>query len=1067
LKRSTASQDDALDRDEFADFFFAVHGHEPFPWQRRLAALVFEEGWPVALDVPTSAGKTAAIDIAVFHLALEAHLGSKRAAALRTLFVVDRRLVVDDAFARAEKIAIALARPTKPVLERVARRLRRFAEDGRPPLAVAKLRGGAPKENDWVRTPAQPAVVVSTVDQVGSRLLFRGYGVSDGMWPVHAGLIGNDARIFLDEAHLSQPFAQTVRELCSDLKSRVGVVTLSATQQDEAPTLVEDDDRKHDVLGPRLTRSKLATLLPIDEPSGSDAFAAAFAAEAWRLSRASGVEGATADVVVVVVNRVLRAREVFEKLIGVLIEHGLDPKDSAALLTGRSRPLDREERLRLLLPRMKANPDRKGKGAAPPLFVVATQCIEAGADLDFDALVTEVAPLDSLRQRFGRLNRLGRPIEPSAAILAASDQIGKRAKPDPVYGGAVAKTWELLDERAAASKAKGKGNPKEKRKVIDFGVEPSRAWMPPREALEPYAAPRKDAPVLMPIFVERWAQTSPPPASEADVALFLHGPGTGPAEVQIIWRADLDDRDSTSWSESVNAAPPSNLEAMSLPLWEVQRWLANKGGGFASAPTVVSPEISDVEGAPDPEQDDVRGSGAKALRWLRTPRRDGTRGVVVWRPHELHPGDTVVVPASYGGCDAWGWQPLASQLVVDLASHASIARQRGKTVLRLSPSLLHAEIFRKETALAEDLSAAALARARAAADHAAERRRNELAMLREESGDVIRRAFASEVLARRREVLDTLKGLQPTAVVPVDEKDADRDVRPRVIRRRDGEPLALEWFLPRLRRASMKDDPTTVQAHDVEPIASEATTGSEASSRGEKREVRLKEHSRGVEELAKRFAEQAGLDDDRLIDVATAALLHDAGKAQHAFKCWLYGGDELAAHGEALAKSRFVRISAAARERAGLPTGARHEVASLTFAEAHPRLAEAKDPELVLWLIGTHHGVGRPFFPSVEWPPPGETFEADVDGETRKSALAPKLAERQARWLDLHSVLHRRYGAWRLAHFEAILRLADHRRSEAEQREGPQASMADAREGAALDAADPNDEEPDEIEVDP
>ena len=65
-----------LGPDHFPAFFAAVHGQPPFPWQTRLARQVVETGrWPSLLDLPTGTGKTAAIDVAVFHLGCQAERG--------------------------------------------------------------------------------------------------------------------------------------------------------------------------------------------------------------------------------------------------------------------------------------------------------------------------------------------------------------------------------------------------------------------------------------------------------------------------------------------------------------------------------------------------------------------------------------------------------------------------------------------------------------------------------------------------------------------------------------------------------------------------------------------------------------------------------------------------------------------------------------------------------------------------------------------------------------------------------------------------------------------------------
>jgi CRISPR-associated endonuclease/helicase Cas3 len=56
----------------FPAFFEALWGRAPFDWQTRLLERVHTSGWPDTLDLPTGAGKTAALEIAVFALALDA-----------------------------------------------------------------------------------------------------------------------------------------------------------------------------------------------------------------------------------------------------------------------------------------------------------------------------------------------------------------------------------------------------------------------------------------------------------------------------------------------------------------------------------------------------------------------------------------------------------------------------------------------------------------------------------------------------------------------------------------------------------------------------------------------------------------------------------------------------------------------------------------------------------------------------------------------------------------------------------------------------------------------------------
>ena len=77
------------------------------------------------------------------------------------------------------------------------------------------LRGATFTDHSWARTPTQPLVITTTLDQLGSRLLFRGYGVSPNARPIHAALLANDALLILDEAHTARAFSQTLEAIRS------------------------------------------------------------------------------------------------------------------------------------------------------------------------------------------------------------------------------------------------------------------------------------------------------------------------------------------------------------------------------------------------------------------------------------------------------------------------------------------------------------------------------------------------------------------------------------------------------------------------------------------------------------------------------------------------------------------------------------------------------------------------------------------------------------------------------------------------------------------------------------
>ncbi|HWB11810.1 MAG TPA: type I-U CRISPR-associated helicase/endonuclease Cas3 [Pirellulales bacterium] len=490
---------------EFAQFYQSLYGFPPFPWQRRLADR-FASGWPPqAIAAPTASGKTGVIDAWVWALAFHPNEVSRR-----LWYVVQRRILVDDAYARAQQIAQRLPEAVRAALMGLSA----SAE----PLNVLRLRGGVFEDMATI-DPSTPVVICSTADQHMSRLLFRGYGVSDTSLPLHAALAGTRATIVIDEAHILPTYEANLRR-CLGLGADLRVISMTATPgaaRDETLSL-DESDRTNEVLCRRLSCAKPATLLKGEQPA------------LVKQAKAMLKDGCRA--VVVFCNTA-------ETAAGVAL---LIPR--AWLLTGRIREYDRHRLLDALEPLRSGGP-----GPASPTVVVATQTLEVGADLDFDGLVTECASLSALRQRFGRLNRLGLRERVQAAIVWD----GK--KQSPVYGSTPNNVFAWLRTLGDAPD------------MAATSIDEALRVHPPREALD--VSPEL-GPAVTNDLLETWKQTSPRPLWDVPVANYIDP--SDDTTATLVWR------DEPPSPMLVEAYPPHQQEAAPVPLAAVRRWAGDRIG---------------------------------------------------------------------------------------------------------------------------------------------------------------------------------------------------------------------------------------------------------------------------------------------------------------------------------------------------------------------------------------------------------------------------------------------------------------------------------------------------------
>ncbi len=104
--------------------------------------------------------------------------------------------------------------------------------------------------------------------------------------------------------------------------------------------------------------------------------------------------------VLVVCNRVKTAQEQYTLL------KSQHPNIPILLLHSRFKKSDRAEKERLLLGLDEnGHPTANFNTSTKACIVVSTQVVEVSIDISFDLMITDAAPLDSLAQRFGRINR--------------------------------------------------------------------------------------------------------------------------------------------------------------------------------------------------------------------------------------------------------------------------------------------------------------------------------------------------------------------------------------------------------------------------------------------------------------------------------------------------------------------------------------------------------------------------------------------------------------------------------------------------------------------------------------
>ena len=501
----------------FATSFQRLTDHSPFPWQTDLYDRLCSGAIPRGCVVPTGLGKTSVI--AIWFLARLQNTSLPR----RLVYVVNRRTVVDQTTDEVTKLRGKLPQVGMEVAD----------------LAISTLRGQSADNREWSADPSRPAVICGTVDMIGSRLLFSGYGIGYKSRPLHAGFLGQDVLLIHDEAHLEEPFQRLLAGI-EEIQERwqgervaapLRVMALTATPRMATdPLRITAADRE--AAKERLDAVKRLEL--VGATNQADVIKTI-------VERALGLDGRD-RAVLVFVRTVASVKKIVDGLRKKVAEHRVDQ------LTGTIRGMERDALVaRPVFRRFLPTPEHDVKGT---VYLVCTSAGEVGVNISADDLVCDLSPFDSMAQRFGRVNRFGtRKGTGGSTVTVVHPKEFDHTNP--------------LDERRARTL-----------KLLQCleSVNPNALEMLPQMQREQAFTPAPECLPLTDILIDAWSLTSIPTRmpGRPPVGPYLHGIAEHQEpETRVAWREEVG---AITADDMLADHPPSDLlEAYELKPHELLR----------------------------------------------------------------------------------------------------------------------------------------------------------------------------------------------------------------------------------------------------------------------------------------------------------------------------------------------------------------------------------------------------------------------------------------------------------------------------------------------------------------